>query len=399
MVIRTYNIELNMSEQSKEFWKEYLTQSTSAYNDCAKYITDNNIPLQLKIVHEEVYHWLRGKYTILPAQAIIKIYKDVLAALRSIKSNKHEDAEVPLKKNLALRIDKRLYSNFSVEGIALTGEQKNKRTFTTFKMYAQAELMFSMYVPKDPLLFMRGNRIFLSVPFEVPEKPCQNKDAIGVDLGVRRFVTTSEGKYIVDKKYLKRKREVRYLKRKLKEKGTKSAKRHLSKVKHIEHNITKDMCYKTADMLLNNTDASILVLEDLSKIKQNTKTTANGYKRKRHNNMLSQVPFYKFKEILTYKAQLVGKRVETVSPAYTSQIDSRTNKKDGKRQGCRYYCSDGVVLDADWNAAINICKRSKRPTSSIIPYDGGITPLVGRSQSTDHTLDLFRQASKSSVSM
>lgn len=375
-----------MSEDSKTFWFNYLSQSMCAYNECAKYIKDNNIPLDLKIIHDNVYNWMREKYNLLPAQAIIKIYKDALAALRSIKSNKNQyKAKTPERKNLALRIDKRLYANLSVEGISLTGEQKHKRSFVKFRMYPQAEAMFSMYTPKDPLIFMKGNRIFLSVPFEVPEKPCLGNEAIGVDLGVKRFITTSDGTYFVDKDYLRRKRAVRYLKRKLKERGTKSAKRHLKKVKNKERNITKDMCNRATNALLKSTNANILVLEDLSKIKEKTKLHKNGYKRQKHNNMLSQIPFYEFKEMLTYKAQLVGKRVETVSPAYTSQIDSRTDKKDGERKGCRYYCKDGMVLDADWNAAINICKRSKHPMSSVTPHDGGIIPLIGRCLSIHQT--------------
>ena len=386
MVIRTYNIELIMTEDSKAFWLDYLTQSKLAYNDCAKYLHDNKTPLDLRVVHNTVYEWMRNKYPILPAQAIIKTYKDVLAALRSIKANKVQyKADVPEKKKLAVRLDKRLYTNLSVNGISLTGEQKHKRTFFKFKMYEQAEQMFSMFMPKDPLIFMRGNRIFLSVPFEIPEKPCNGNTAIGIDLGVNRFIVTSNGEYISDKDYLRRKRAIRYLKRNLKAKGTKSAKRHLKKVKYKERNITKDMCNRVSNTLLKHTNANILVLEDLSKLKQNTKTHSNGFKRQQHNNRLSQVPFYEFKEMLTYKAQLVGKRVETVSPAYTSQIDSRTNKKDGVRLHSRYYCKDGVVLDADWNAAINICKKSKHPFSVVIPHDGGITPLLGRCKSTHQT--------------
>jgi len=84
---------------------------------------------------------------------------------------------------------------------------------------------------------------------------------------------------------------------------------------------------------------------------------------------------YAFKEVLMHKAQLVGKRVETVSPVYTSQTDSRTNKRDGKRQGCRYYCSDGIVLDADWNAAVNITKRGNHPYSIQTPLDGCLSIL------------------------
>jgi transposase len=75
--------------------------------------------------------------------------------------------------------------------------------------------------------------------------------------------------------------------------------------------------------------------------------------------MLSQVPFFQLKTILTYKAQALGKRVVTVSPEYTSQEDCRTSERAGVRKCCRYFCNDGCVFDTDWNAAINISKRYK----------------------------------------
>ena len=46
-----------------------------------------------------------------------------------------------------------------------------------------------------------------------------------------------------------------------------------------------------------------------------------------------------------------------VNPAYTSQIDSRTGLLQGRRRRDRFYCRDGVVLDADVNAACNIPAR------------------------------------------
>jgi len=101
------------------------------------------------------------------------------------------------------------------------------------------------------------------------------------------------------------------------------------------------------------------------------------------------MPFFNFKTILTYKAQLYGKKVVTVNPAYTSQIDHR-GLIGGKRQGCRYYGSDGIVLDADINAAINIAARFKNNMSlskhSILcckALDGQVTvnrPIVSVSQ-------------------
>lgn len=75
----------------------------------------------------------------------------------------------------------------------------------------------------------------------------------------------------------------------------------------------------------------------------------------------------------------------TVNPAFTSQNDHRGLKR-GERKGCRYYASDGVVLDADWNASINIARKytSKQkinkishPISFSFPFDGGLN-FLGR---------------------
>ena len=85
---------------------------------------------------------------------------------------------------------------------------------------------------------------------------------------------------------------------------------------------------------------------------------------------------------MAYKAPLAGKQVETVSPMYTSQTDSRTGKVEGERRGRRFYCKDGIVFDADWNAAINIGQKSKHPLSSELPLDGTLKPLRGRCLST-----------------
>lgn len=385
MTTVTYNIQINMTDNSFKYWYEYLAQARNAYNYCAKYLSDNNVALNIHAVHEAVYNELRVNFPMLPSQACIKVYKEVLSSLRSIKSNKQWNADIPQRKSLAMRIDKRLYANISVDGISLTGEVKNKRTFYPFVKYDKMEEMLAKYVTKDPLIFIREDRIFLSVPFEVPETPLKDDMSVGVDLGMKRLFVTSEGKAFRDKHYLAKRRKLRFLKSKLKSKGTKSANRHLRSLSHKERNISKDMCHRAAKALLESTNASVIVMEDLTKLKQKKSKTKEGYKRKRHNNAISQVPFYMFREILTHKAQLSGKKVETVSPTWTSQTDSRNGKRNGNRKGCRYYCEDGVVLDADWNAAVNIAIRGKHPFPNVLPIDGRILFLNGRAMSSTQT--------------
>ena len=64
-----------------------------------------------------------------------------------------------------------------------------------------------------------------------------------------------------------------------------------------------------------------------------------------------------------------GSTVVLVNPAYTSQIDSRTGGLDGKRHGDRFHCFDGVVLQADENAARNVLARLSDPEiERFMPY-------------------------------
>lgn len=367
----TYNAELKFKDTAgQEYWTSLLEVSRLAYNECANIITARKVHLDLQSVHNAVYYELREKFPTIPSQGIIKVYKDCISAFRSINSNGHVEHKVPTKKNLSMRLDKRLYSRLSLSSISLCSAKAGKRVDADIIKYPKLEELFGKYPVHDPLIFKRDDRFFLALSFEVPEVPLRDENCIGVDLGERRFAITSDGLMLDDKEYNARRRRVRYLKRCLQKKGTKSAYRHRHKLCKKEQRQSDDMCCRVANAIIESTDASIIVLEDLSKIKQKTSKTKDGKKRKDHNRRISQVPFYKFKEILSYKALLAGKRVETVSPFMTSKTDCTTGKKNGTRKNRRFYCKNGTVLDSDWNAAINIARKSKHPFSFRMPLDG-----------------------------
>jgi IS605 OrfB family transposase len=242
--------------------------------------------------------------------------------------------------------------------------------------------MLKTYRFLDPLIFEKDGELYISLAFDVPEKPCVPIQACGVDLGIRVAAATSDGILYVDKKYNAEKRRLRFRKRKLQSKRTKSAKRSLKKIRHKEANKTENQTHHLANAILRGTDSNVIALEDLSGLKKRKVAFKNL-------NRISQVPFSKLLLFLSYKAPLAGKMVITVDPSYTSQIDHRTNAKSGVRKGRRYYGADGVVLDADINAAINIAKRSKHPVPHRNVLDGQATvksPIVGARRLTSPRL-------------
>ena len=369
----TYDAELRFKDKAdQEYWSSLLDTARLAYNECANILDSNKIHLDLKSVHNAVYYILREDFPTIPSQGIIKIYKECISAFRSINSNGHIEHKIPEKTNCSMRLDKRLYSKLSVDGISLCSEKSNRRAVAEIIKFPKLVELFKKYPMQDPLIFKRDGKFYLSIPFDAPEIPVQNENCIGVDLGERRFAITSDGIMFNDKEYNARRRKLRYLKRCLQKKNTKSARKHKRKLSTRERNQSTDMCRRMANAIIKSTNASIIVLEDLSNIKQKTLKTKEGFKKKSHNRRIAQVPFYKFKQILSYKALLHGKRVETVSPFMTSQTDCTTGKKDGIRKNRRFYCKNGTVLDADWNAAVNIARKGKHPFSFKMPLDGAL---------------------------
>lgn len=368
MINLTYNTELEF--QSQEDFEKILTVLKSeqkVFNEASKlhYGTGEKRKNSIVELHGKFYHKFRKENPAIRSQIVIRGEQACLSAYRSIKSNKHRIEKAIEKKRLSIRLDKHIYSwkNGKIKLTSLDG-----RVTVDFKRYPKLSEMIEKYEFCDPLLFYREGKIWISLTFKVDTKPESiNKIAVGVDLGVNRAVATSEGLIIKDAKFNKEKRKLRFLKRQLKSaidvKKSKSAKRHLKKLRRKERNKNKNQTHLLANRILSSTKANLIVLEDLTGLK-NPKSRSKKTS-KSINNKVGQVPFAELRAILTYKAPLVGKTVVTVNPKFTSQIDSRTGLKDGVRKGSRYYCKDGTILDADLNAANNIAIRSKLPISCL----------------------------------
>ena len=369
----TYNIKLTFDTQKEhDFWFNMLCKQRDMYNFASKIIFEKKPNTLIKEYHDLLYDKIKEKFQV-SSQTIIRTEKDILSTYRSIKSNKHKIECYPQKKALSLRLDQRMYSNFNKNSIKLISSVSHKRCTAYLRLYPKVTELFDSYKTCDPLIFYRNNEFYLSVTFRMPEKVKQNENILGIDVGCRRLVTTSDGNCILSKEFNRQKRKIRYLKRILnsKKKNSHSARNKLKKLSKKEHNISKQYIEKSVNTIFKNTDKSVIVIEDLTAIKKNTKKKYGS-----HNNRISQVPFYMFKRILSYKAPLYGKEVKTVNPFMTSQTDSQTGKWKGERKGCRFYSVNGLVYDADWNAAINIAKKSvKHPISYKVPYDGKLNIL------------------------
>ncbi len=120
---------------------------------------------------------------------------------------------------------------------------------------------------------------------------------------------------------------------------------------------TRDFLCHAAHRVVDR--AGTIACEDLT-----APMASSKYRHRDTNRRLSGWVKGIMADTLTSISRRRGSALVLVNPAYTSQIDSRTGLLQGTRRGDRFYGLDGVVLDADTNAARNILQRM---------YDDGIT--------------------------
>lgn len=393
-MVLSYNVKLTFPDKETEL---AMLDCLKMEADCYGYVSAllettgfRDHPMSRYDVHYRFYYDIRKQYPSLSSQMVCKVIQEVVANWKTCLQSR-DVFDTPKKNNLSMTLDKRLYSKLTDKSVNIT-VPGFKKVPCTFSAYPLLQYMFDSYKPKNCNIFYNDSQFWLAVQFETPEVDLVNEEVLGIDRGIKRLITCSDGTAISDKEFNRRRRKIRYLKRCLASKGTKNANRHLKKIRRKEARMSKDYTYRVANYILSKPEG-IIVLEDLTKIKKTTSrkkiNIGSGekkeIKRKRHNNRFGQVALRQLQTVLAYKAPLVGKRVATVEPAYTSQLDCR-GLPNGKRLGTRYYAADGLVLDADWNASINIANRY-HPGTFALPICGKLN-LLGRPLSAGQSREL-----------
>ena len=183
----------------------------------------------------------------------------------------------------------------------------------------------------------------------------------GIDLGLESFATLANGQPIFSPSYY-RKAEA-YLRRcqrrvaRRKKGSTRRCKAVVLLVKAHQHvaNQRRDFHHREAAKLVRAYDR--IAYEDLQ--------TANMLKNHCFAKSISDAGWRAFVSTLTFKAASAGKRVEAVSPAYTSQRCSGCGVLVHKGVSVRWHsCPDcGTSLHRDHNAALNILRLAQAQRS------------------------------------
>ena len=134
----------------------------------------------------------------------------------------------------------------------------------------------------------------------------------------------------------------------------------------------RNIAFKSAHSVVDK--ASLVISEDLSA------PIAKKPPWKKYNRRMSAWAKGALAEALESTAQQRKARHALVNAAYTSQMDSNTHLLAGSRVGDKFYCANGDVLQADFNAALNLLHRySDKEITLYTPYREVRRILLARS--------------------
>ena len=204
----------------------------------------------------------------------------------------------------------------------------------------------------------------LALEEERPDPPPMVGEAVGVDLGILRLATVSDGTVVENPKALAdRLRKLQHLQREVsrKQKGSKNrekAKRRLSRCHAKVADLRKDALHKATTTLAKT--KPVIVVESLR--------PKNLLKNHHLARSLADASFGEFARQLEYKCRWYGSRLVKADPFYPStKLCSGCGSLKGMPLSERMYScpSCGLVMDRDLNASRNLAMVAASSAETI----------------------------------
>lgn len=211
-------------------------------------------------------------------------------------------------------------------------------------------------------LYRRKGKFHLNVAIKIEvEANLAFERILAVDLGERTIATTvllNNGvvshPHFYGRKVRGLRRHYAWLRKRL---GEKKALRTIRKIKDTEHRKVNAILHKISRDIVDEAEreSAIVVLGDLTGIRNRAKG-----KGRRFSRIVSNMPFDRLTQMITYKATLKGLLVVTTSEAYTSVTCHVCGCEGGRKKQGWFVCPHCGEYNADLNGAINIGLKFER---------------------------------------
>ncbi len=370
----TAPLQLVLTTQQHDALSRTMTRANEACNYISQSAWDNQTFAQFKL-HKLVYHLVKDRFG-LSAQMVVRCISKVTDAYKLDKETQRTFGTMG-----AIAYDERILTyNLKASTVSLwtlDGRLKN----IPFRCGKRQRALLATQQGESDLCQVRGS-FYLNAVCNVEEpEPGDISGVFGVDLGIVKIATTSDGESFCGKQAEAVRQRQQALRSALQARGTKSAKRHLKKLsgqqarfqKHENHVISKQLV-----AVAKGTNRA-LALEDLKGISRLARKEGKRLRktqRARHMNW----SFHQLRLYITYKSAVAGVPLVVVDPRYTSQRyhccghTERANRRSQESFVCQ---ACGHEANADVNGARNIsylgAMSVNRPIVSLVT--AGTKPL------------------------
>jgi putative transposase len=229
-----------------------------------------------------------------------------------------------------------------------------------FCLFSSSELEGQV---KNVVISRRGKHWYASVQveLEVEEPKHSSSSIVGIDMGIVRFATLSNGEYFEPLNSFQRlERNLRIEQRKLSRK-VKFSKNWNKQKKRIQNvhiqiaNVRQDYLHKLTHNISKN--HACVVLEDLAINKMSSTQEDSGKHKRNLNKKILDQGWYEFRRQLEYKLLWHGGKVLLVDPQNTSRTCPKCSyvSANNRKTQSQFECGKcGNFGNADWIAACNI---------------------------------------------
>ena len=349
-LIRTAKIKLNISaDEVLPTMRAY----TKAFNLVASVGFDSKDKNGVSL-HKKTYREVRE---YLPIQLAISSRMRATEALASVftKTKHKKYGSQPKSKLCSIRYDKNSYSLFlDKKQVSLLTINGRKRYEIIIPAYYQE--LFTGWKHCSADLCIIKNKVYLHVVFEkeAADIPATGK-LIGIDRGINNLAVSSTNRFFGGGIIKKQVRKYQKLRSSLQSKGTKSAKRHLVRLRKREQRFRADINHQISKQIIQSLNTGdTIVLEDLTGIR-------NRRLHKPQRTLINSWSYFQLGQFLTYKAMTKGIGIEYIDARYTSQRCSecgyvcRSNRKQHS-----FECKQcGFRLNSDLNGSRNIAIKHR----------------------------------------
>lgn len=296
-----------------------------------------------------VYRTLKEKYD-LTAQIVVRLVSKVADAYKLDKK-----CQRAFRKDGSIAYDDRIlrYGSDYVSIWTVAGREK-----IPFVCGERQRLLLVSRQGESDLVYRKGRWFLFSTVNVIEPSTNEPEGFLGVDLGIARIATDSEGQSFSGSHIRNLRKRHRRLRKKLQSKGTQSANRLLKKRSGQERRFATDLNHQISKQLVNKAQRTkkAIVLEDLKNIRLRVRVS------RKVRTELHSWAFAQLRTFLEYKAKLAGVEVVTIDPRNTSRECSQCGHiaKSNRRSQSVFKCrSCGFQLHADMNAALVIRSRAE----------------------------------------